>query len=202
MKLSILILSCPSRRKTFLQNILDTIEQQINSENLSNEVEVLCLYDNKTRSIGEKRNNLIDIANGEYVCFVDDDDIVSTNYVRQLYNALITNPDIDSINFLVQYHDSNFNTKNICAFSKNIAVKKIDNNVTFLPTSHLSVIKKSIAKQVRYKLSNHGEDADWSKRVIQHINTENIIFEVLYTYRFDRQTSESVVNLRERRFIN
>ena len=53
------------------------------AEQLTSEVEVLTELDDGTRSIGEKRNALVESAGGEYVCFVDDDDMVSSDYVGE-----------------------------------------------------------------------------------------------------------------------
>ena len=35
-------------------------------------------------SVGEKRNKLINMAKGEYFSFIDDDDLVSEEYVDQV----------------------------------------------------------------------------------------------------------------------
>lgn len=80
MKLSILILSIPSRLSNFLPTLLQNLLKQ--AEPFKNQVEILTLIDNKVRSIGKKRQNLIDIAEGEYIAFIDDDDRVSDNYIE------------------------------------------------------------------------------------------------------------------------
>jgi hypothetical protein len=59
MKLSILIPSVPSRRKFFLDRLLDDLEKQIGDRN---DVEILVLYDNKKRSLGQKRSDLLNLA--------------------------------------------------------------------------------------------------------------------------------------------
>ena len=66
LKLSILIPSVPSRRKTFLQRILDQLESQINT----NDIEIVVLYDNKKRTVGEKRNDLLNLARGQFLTFI------------------------------------------------------------------------------------------------------------------------------------
>lgn len=51
-------------------------------------VEVLVFTDNRCRSIGFKRQALLNIARGDYVCFVDDDDDVSDQFVQAILTAL------------------------------------------------------------------------------------------------------------------
>ena len=67
-KLSILIPTVP-RRKEHLERLLATLEPQI-----TDEVELLVLMDNKKSLIGSKRQKMIDISQGEYIVFIDDDD--------------------------------------------------------------------------------------------------------------------------------
>ena len=42
-------------------------------------------------TIGEKRNWLLEQAKGEYVVFVDDDDLVTNNYVQSIMKRMNTN---------------------------------------------------------------------------------------------------------------
>lgn len=52
------------------------------------QVEVLALTDNRCRSIGLKRQALLDAARGEYVCFIDDDDDVPDHFVSDIVTAM------------------------------------------------------------------------------------------------------------------
>jgi hypothetical protein len=47
-------------------------------------VEVLCLLDNKKRTVGMKREALVQAARGIYVAFVDDDDDIADDYVAKI----------------------------------------------------------------------------------------------------------------------
>ena len=80
--LSILISAIPSRwemaRKLF-EGLTRVADQR---------VEVLLLFDNKRRSVGEKRQALLDIARGEYVTFIDDDDLVAPGYVSEILSVI------------------------------------------------------------------------------------------------------------------
>lgn len=96
-KLSILICSL-SGRLDKLHGLVTGLEQQIQNLNTQQSIptsqyaipaiEVLWLGDNKSISVGEKRNKLLSLSKGEYVCFIDDDDTVSPDYVAEIMNAI------------------------------------------------------------------------------------------------------------------
>ena len=59
-------------------------------------VEVLALFDNRKRSLGHKRNVLVGMALGRYLCHLDDDDWVANDYVMELLQMIgrVQNPDV------------------------------------------------------------------------------------------------------------
>lgn len=199
MLLSILILSCPSRRKNQLQYILDKVETQIQQYTKA-EIEVLVLYDNKKRSVGEKRNNLMNIANGKYICFLDDDDDIADDYISKICDSLLDNPEIDSLTFGCKYTDIQTHQSFICKYS--IHYKKEDAVIhNLMGHPHICPIKKELAIQNKYLCTNWGEDRNWSSSIMSLINKEIIIDDVLYFYNFNRTTSETIINLTNNHLI-
>jgi len=94
-KLSILILSIPSRFNIF-KPLVDKLMEQIGDRR---DVEILSLFDNKSLHIYEKRNELIKIARGSHITFLDDDDDVATDYILKITEAIEKNPKSDVISF-------------------------------------------------------------------------------------------------------
>jgi glycosyltransferase involved in cell wall biosynthesis len=90
MKLSILICSLTERAHQ-LPGLLETLDEQIM---FPEDVEVLVELDNRERTTGAKRNTLLDKAKGDYVCFVDDDDMVCDRYVDWILTAIESKPDV------------------------------------------------------------------------------------------------------------
>ena len=88
-KLSILICSTPDRIGKYLLKLLNVINHQVKKK----DIELLILTDNEKMSIGEKRNKLKNMAKGDYIVYVDDDDLVSNDYVSELYKATLENKD-------------------------------------------------------------------------------------------------------------
>ncbi len=46
------------------------------------------LVENCFRDPGKSRNCITQMAKGEYIVFVDGDDLISPNYIRRMYQAL------------------------------------------------------------------------------------------------------------------
>jgi glycosyltransferase involved in cell wall biosynthesis len=98
-RLSILIPSIPERLE-FLAGLTRELTTQVGGA----PVEILVFLDNKRRALGSKRNTLIEMAQGDYVVFVDDDDWVAPTYVRDLLAAIDRHPAADCVVFDVACH--------------------------------------------------------------------------------------------------
>jgi len=189
MKLSILVLSTHTRRNTFLPKSLDMLFSQY--EKLSgidkNEVEILFLVDNKKISVGEKRNKLISISQGEYYVFCDDDDRISDDYIKTLLDATYSNKDAICFNAEVTINGS---YPRLCDYS--IKHKKDHNSDKYyrIP-NHICCVKRSVGLKVEFKDIMFGEDADYSKKLLPHIKSEHKIDKVIYYYEYNQATSET-----------
>ena len=53
--------------------------------------------DNRSIEIAEKRNALLTIATGDFLTFLDDDDLVGGNYLFNLVKTIEDNPNVDCI---------------------------------------------------------------------------------------------------------
>ena len=80
MKLSILICTLKGRDE-YLNRVLQVLEPQ-----KTDDVEILIESDERQMTIGQKRNKLLDRAIGDYICYVDDDDLVSVDYIEKILN--------------------------------------------------------------------------------------------------------------------
>ena len=81
MKISILICTIPEpyRDSFFIDRLMDILDPQ-----MTNGAEMLIESDEMQLTVGKKRNNLLNKAKGERIIFVDDDDLVTENYVEKL----------------------------------------------------------------------------------------------------------------------
>lgn len=180
MKLSILIPSLPSRAKK-LSDLLETLTPQ-----LSGEVELLILTDNKKSTLGKKRNDLISIAQWQYVVFIDDDDGISQDYVSSLLSAIKTNPDVVCFNVEITINGKD---PREVIYSKDLQ-DSFDWVKYYRAPNHLMCFRKDIATKEKYSDINYWEDSDYSKRIQKHIVTEVQIQKTLYFYRSVPNESE------------
>lgn len=186
-KLSILIPTVPNRVGNSFLRLVTDLQKQIGTRK---NVEILGVFDNKRRTLGEKRDTMLQMAIGDYVVFIDDDDRVAPTYVADILGALEKNPDADCVVF-----DS------ICTINKTKKVHcKYGIEYEYTPKykdvwtgkpAHTMVYKSSIAKNHRYSSCTFGEDVDWVKRACKEIKNQVRIDKVLYFYDCDKTTSET-----------
>ena len=93
MILSILIPSIPERK-----NKLDNLLNELNRQKKSYEVEILTSVTEKYieggLSVGAKRDLLVQKAKGKYLCFLDDDDYLSPDYLDSIIEYTKQNTDV------------------------------------------------------------------------------------------------------------
>lgn len=195
MKLSILIPTVHTRRKTFLPVILESIYDQYNNlpEDKKKEVEILTYMDNKTVMLGYKRNVMVDNAQGEYVVFVDDDDRVAPDYIEELLQA--TYSDADVITFKAEV-TINGEDKKICYYSSEYRKDFNSDTEYFRIPNHICAVKRSVASKVEFPSVLYGEDSGYSKLLKPLLNTEHKLDKILYYYDFNTETTETQLYMR------
>ncbi len=182
MKLSILICSI-NERKDFLTRLLSILNKQKNKD-----VEILINTDNKEKSIGIKRNELLLKAKGDYVCFIDDDDTVSESYVTDILSAIDNNkPDVIGFN-LNYYIDGVLNGIAFHSLKYKNWSQEINNDNLLMNyyrnPNHLNPVKRDISLKVMFPNLNHKEDYDYSMRLLPLLSTETYINKTIYNYLF------------------
>lgn len=186
-KLSILIPTLEDRKES-LAGLRAELDSQVGKRN----VEVLHLSDNRQMSIGQKRNMLINQSQGEYVAFVDDDDMVFPDYVDKVLNALVKNPDCTSLTGEIVFSDG-YSRPFIHSLRYTQWIDDHGNKVYYRPPNHLNAVRRSIALQVGFPPWNSGEDRSFSMGIRHHLKTEQWIDGCIYTYRC-RKTFEETHN--------
>lgn len=175
MKLSILICTLESRRK-WLARLFKRLEPQ-----RCGDVEILTDKDNGEVSIGVKRNRLLEQATGDYICFVDDDDLVATDFVQRILEAVKTEPDCVGMEGIITF-DGRKPRKFIHSLRYKSWYEK--DGIYYRNPNHLSPVKRSLALQVRFPDKNNGEDHDYSQRLLPLLATEVYLENPIYFYEF------------------
>lgn len=184
-KLSILIPSL-EERKPKLEQLKAELASQIGKRN----VEVLSLSDNRQMSIGQKRNMLLTQSTGEYVSFVDDDDMVSPDYIEKVLNALTKNPDCSSLTGEIVFSDG-YSRPFIHSLRYTQWIDDHEGKVYYRPPNHLNAVRRAIAVQVGFPPWNSGEDRSFSMGIRHFLKKEEWIEGVIYNYKCNKTFEET-----------
>jgi glycosyltransferase involved in cell wall biosynthesis len=173
-------------REEQLQALQDRIEEQI-QQHCPGEAEHLVLCDNRARSIGAKRQALLDIARGTYFAFVDDDDDIADDYVQEILKVARLNT-ADVITFC------QFATYNGAVSQVEFKLGQGDHpfasgGVTLRDAWHVCAWRRDRVADCQFGESNYGEDSIWCQQARQRVSTTIHIPSTLHFYRHDAATT-------------
>lgn len=175
MKWSILILTMPER-KDFLGRLLDVLAPQVEK---FPQIEVMTKTSTRARSVSDQRQEMIEKSLGEYVNFIDDDDLVPSNYVASILPLL---DGVDYIGFPVKvFRDGS--EYGIAYHSLKNREWSCHGTTSFRDISHLNPIKREIALQAKFE-GGYGEDHRWAVQLrnLGIVKTQNYVPEAMYFY--------------------
>lgn len=195
--------------KKCIESILNQDKQEfelilINDGSTDNSYEICkrySEYDNRILVIdkhntgsADTRNLGIDLAKGEYICFIDSDDWIETNMISETYKLAIENNsdmiisgmNIDRVNCLGEINSQINNYK----FSIWNNVEQIKNNVINLfPTAIINSSCNKLyrteilqSKNIRFPKTNVGEDTLFNIDVLANINRMIVTDKSYYHY--------------------
>ncbi len=176
-KLSILICTIPERSQKFTD-----INHKLFTQSYDKPVELM--YNDLPRgtiTIGEKRNSLLKASKGEYICFVDDDDDVSDNYVSEILKAIESKPDCIGFKIMCDMEGK----KEIAASSSKYNwSENVDGFKYVRSIYHKTPVKRDIALKCMFPDKSFGEDHEYSMRLKPHLKSEVFIDDFLYYYNY------------------
>jgi len=201
-KLSILILSIPSRIH-FLKPLMEKLEKQIGDRE---DVEIISIMDNKSFGISEKRNELMKLARGSHLTWIDDDDDVDVNYVKRLTETIEKNPSVDVISFDQMCYLEGKEARVFAQMGnphEHVLPDPTDPTRyrdTLRPPYHWCCWKTSLAASESFRNPHNiegvqiHEDIDWLRRLYPKVE-ESIYLEgeYLHIYRYSTEISESLL---------
>jgi hypothetical protein len=187
MKLAILIPTLPETRNiNLLQRLRDRIDKQVEKY-----PDVRITINDAPRSMptGTKRNQLISISGAsEYFCFIDDDDMVSHNYVSLIMEAIEKSPDVITFNGWMTT-DGNRRQD----FEIRLGEKYEERNGKFYRyPNHLCVYKREKVSHVKFPATWQQEDYIWATEIKNKglLKTEVHIDQDLYWYDFQSNKTD------------
>lgn len=191
-KLSILVPTIPSRINNFYLRLMNNLLNQIKSYN---DIELISFFDNKKRSIGSKRDEMLKLAQGEYLVFIDDDDRISEDYIREIMFSLYNNPETDCVVF------DNLTSINggegiLCKYGIEFNHGYINDGKEWRgKPAHTMVYRSEIAKKHNFNDMKSSEDYDWVSRAWLDIKKQTRINKILYYYDANYETTSETAGL-------
>ena len=154
-------------------------------------IEILFLADNKKMMLGRKRNLMVDMAQGRYIVFIDDDDRISPDMFRLILDATAErDPEPDVITFLASV-SLNGSPPKICHYSKDFAGDRDTEDGYERIPNHICCVKRELAQQVSFPHIIYGEDSGYAKILLPLLKVEYHIPRVLYWYDYNSETTET-----------
>ena len=152
--------------------------------------------------VAEVRNLGISKANGEYICFVDSDDVVAPTYIQVLYEAAIKDGSGIVMCDYYSFNDGEAIPKDVVSKNKEkivITENEMEDeafsaeNTVKLVIPINKIYKKSLFERVKYPSGKIHEDAYVYHRLLHE--TRQVVFlpNVLYFY---RKRADSITNSR------
>lgn len=197
-KLSILIPALAERR-SMLSDLLNSLYEQ--REMCGAYVEILVRENvGPEEPQGTTMNRLMDMARGEYLCFIEDDDQVCGCYLESILAALASNPDVVTFDALRTdlaevwrfRVDSRNGTRPIAGLPNGVE----------MTANHFCVWNTKIARSIRWpdmswrqsiERNGKGVDQVWYDNVIRtHPGMREVSIErILYLYRYHPKTTRA-----------
>lgn len=179
MSLAILIPTLPNRY-AMLKRLQSVLLPQLRGY----EDRVSIHYNDAGRSMttGEKRNRLIAACGADYFAFVDDDDLISSYYVKEMLNALEKGPDV--VTFIGHMTTDGLNRRD---FTIKLGEKYEERNGHYYRfPNHLCAFRKDLVKHVKFPHISQQEDYKWAKQIhdLKLLKYEVHINKEMYHYDF------------------
>lgn len=122
-------------------------------------------------SIGAKRQRMIETSKAKYVAFVDDDDMVSPDYLNRLMPCMERGPDVVGITMHVTMDGHDWHPSPIFRHSLQYRENHMWQGNDRTP-HHLCPTLREIAVRSRFPDLMWGEDFSYALGILQHLHTE------------------------------
>lgn len=184
--LSILIPTLVERRLQFYN-----LKKRLEKLSSGYPVEILENEDNREKTTGVKRNELVDKAKGRFSAFIDDDDDVPNHYFSSIFEAIKRDETIDCIGFkgfLIDRTRPHNMQRDVFKHSKGLTYSqgKVD-GMYLRPPNHLNPMLTSYFRAIRFPDKTFAEDYDFCLRLDKSglIKNEAYLDIIMYHYQFN-----------------
>lgn len=184
--LSVLIPSIPARHNQMIRLKVELLKQisycRVTHPALG-KIELI-LDDSKSfrqggLSIGQKREALVKRANAKYLCFLDDDESISPDYLETLLRLCYENKDVCTFRSLAKL-SNNWALIDMSIRNENQQINPM--GITRRTPWHICPVRTEFAKLYGFPDSNYGEDYQWFEQVLKHCQHEAHTDKIVHNY--------------------
>jgi hypothetical protein len=187
---TILVATLGERRALF-DRLMDVLLPQLDAH--AGQAKVMAYWNNGAPHLTEIRQRMVEATTTEYLCCVDDDDLVPDYYVAEVMAALAKHPHY--VGWQVQCYEDDRPT-NMSYHSLRYRRWYSNRRGHFRDISHLNPIRTQIAQLVDYRKTQPGwpEDRAWVQqlRETHRLQTEVTIKRVMYHYLFSTSKTAGI----------
>ena len=150
----------------------------------------------KNEGAGEARNVALNIANGEYIAFVDSDDYIEKHMIDHLYSLFVDDVGITECSMICTEDDSadmdNAGHAEVNIYSAEDALRLHIADKFFRQTIWNKLYRRNVISDVRFPVGTHIDDEFWTYKVIANANKLIHSSRIMYAY---RQQQNSLMHL-------
>lgn len=140
--------------------------------------------------VSNARNIGIDISSGEYISFIDSDDYINENYIKELYNNLIeTSSQLSLCPIKVVSNEGAYiwnapnSILNFSNIDKELFINLNENFLLYGPVNKLYVSKVIKKNKIKFDINiSYGEDLIFNFNYYKYIDRISITNSVYYSY--------------------
>jgi hypothetical protein len=155
---SVLVPTIPGREQS-LERLLAGIREKVARLAPTLRVEYRVNFDRREKSIGRKREELLQEAQGRYMSFIDDDDDITDAYVEDLRTTIAGGYHVMRLRGQIQQYTFTHSTE--ISLTSPMAIGE----VFVRPPNHLNPMMTDVAKLIHFGDAVRGEDLDWTIRL-------------------------------------
>jgi hypothetical protein len=183
---AILIPTIPQRGHLF-RRLLDVLLPQLDEHR--GRVRVLAWRNQGDPRLAEIRDALVDAAGTEYVCFIDDDDLVPEYYVAEFVQALASRP--DHVGFRMHYSSGPDDFEIVEHSLRWHKWGRSSEGLLYRDFTHVDPIRTEYAQRGRFAQARprRAEDRVWVRQIRPCLATEVFVDKIMYYYEYRAEHS-------------
>lgn len=176
---TILVPTIPARATLFARLMDRLLPQLVEHEG---RVTVLAWRNTGRPHLGALRDAMLLAAPGEYVSFIDDDDLVPDYYVAEIVQALAGRP--DHVGFQIDYAPDNAPHEVVDHSLRHARWHRNIEGQLVRDFTHIDPVRRDLALHGQFAVARKGraEDRQWVRQVRGWLRTEAYIDKIMYHY--------------------